>query len=426
MIVLCLIVLIILTMLSWRLTSSNDNHISICSSFLVFWLAIVFFGGFHLYGLYEISDIVYILVTLGSVSFVGGYITLLIIHGRKKGKKIKRFHNFNITIKFKLLFFIVLSLAVFIIIKQILLLLPIILASGMADARGEMQLDEEMILGPGWDILIAYFAKPFLKATMIVLLTNSIREKFSIKDVLIVIFLLLLFFLSEGGRGALLDILFVLVYLFYAYRKRLSKKQMKIIRIARVLVAILPILATIERGSKVVQSIYLYYCGSLQYLSQALNNKELFDEYLWGMASYQGFIKPSFGLFQLFGIEKPIIIQEATNFIISAQVLLFDVAPKYSMNYYMTCFGYGYKDGGIFGMCIVLMIYGIICCYADIKERSNNGGLRWTAIKVAIFSRVLFCMASFPFASHVNAMTIIYILVISSPLFIKKIENEIG
>ena len=397
----------------------TKKGISLYKTFIIYWMAIVFFGIFQLYGLYDISIDVYILVLEGCLAFSIGYILFKKsnkeYHKKQTAAVIKEYVSFNV------FFYVALSGAVFLVLKQVLMILPIILLSGMSDARSELQMDETLTLVGGWDIILAYFAKPFIKATMIILIVNMFHYKIQMKKVILVLFLVGVYFFSEGGRAVVMDLFFSFCYLLYVNKKLLSKKSIAKIKNTIVFIAFLPVLATFERGGDVFFAIYTYYCGSLQYLSQALQFKTVyFEENLYGMACFQGFIKPITGLLQIIGIAKPQVVQDASDFIIDAQTTVYNIAPNCEMNYFYTTFGYAYKDGGYIGNFILHIIYGIICKYIDIKSFINSKTIRWVAVKTTFFYCILYTMSYYHFSMYLHAMTIIYIVVITSNIFSDK------
>lgn len=411
------------------LKRENKGHLALDKVFLLYWLLITFLGCFHLYGLYEITNIVYFLVVIGCFSFFCGYHLANQNHAAqiRRGKKVLNLKNEKGYLRFKPVFYVLLAIALFIILKQVMLLLPIILARGMADARGDMQLDDSLVLSGGLDILLAYFAKPFVNASIIVLIVNSIRTNFSLKKILVVLFSLGVYFFSEGGRSIIMEVFFTLVFCLYINRKKNSPKLKSKLKKLIIVLAILPVLATLQRGSDTLFSIYTYYCGSLQYLSQSLQFKALeFNEHLWGLASFQGFIKPIFGILQILGFPKPEELQKASDFILTAQTTVYEIAPNCPMNYFFTSFGYAYKDGGVIGVILIHFIFGVMANYVDFKERINNAFVRWMSIKAVFFYSILFSMSYFPFGMYIHAMTIIYIYIITSNYLSKNIDSKVN
>lgn len=291
----------------------------------------------------------------------------------------------------------------------------------MSDARSEFQLDDTLVLNGQMQVLLFYFAKPFVKASIIIFIVNSVRTKFSFNSFFIILVITVIYFLSEGGRAIIMDVMFVLFYVLYQSRHLISKAVKRNIVRALIIITLLPIFATIERGSDIFRSIYSYYCGSLQFFSQALSIKaDLFEDYLFGLASFQGFIKPFTGVLQIIGIDKPEIVEEASDFILNAQNTVYDIGPEMKLNYFYTTFGYTYKDAGVFGVMLIHLLFGCICRFVDNKEKVCRGSVRWLAIKATIFFCILYTMSYFPFAMYLHTMTLIYIYLITTKVFSRK------
>lgn len=418
----CAIILAILAILSHNISKKNlkGNSVSLSTIFMTLWFVIVLFSSLHLYKLYDIDSFIYLLVLIGSTSFFIGYSVLSSYYLFKKRVEVSKEKVIPYS-KFRLLYYAFLILAIYIVIKQIILLLPIIIASGMGDARTEMQLDETLVIGGGWDVLLGYFAKPFVLASIIIILVNLFKHKLRILHFLVISVLLLLYFLSEGGRAVILNILFAILYLAYISRNRLDVRSKKIIKLTLPVVVALPVIATIERGSEVFSSIYIYYCGGLQYLSQIINNYTyVFNESLYGLTSYQGFFKPFFGILELLGIAKPDLLVSSNEFILYAQETVVNVAPSEPMNFFMTCYGYAYKDGGIMGVVLCFFIYGVLCSFVDKMEIKGKNIVRWCSVKVVFLYTMFFTISIFPFSKFLNAMTVIYIFIITNKYLMKN------
>lgn len=413
----------LLFLLSYQINKNTKykQGISLCTEFIVYWFLIVAGGCLHLYGLYDISIDIYLLVLVGVISFFIGYRTI----NFHKTKKLAQINVPAITIeviKLNLLFYIVLTISLLIIIKQIILLLPILIVQGITAARTNLQIDETLVLSGPLEIIISYFAKPFAKASLIVIIINCVRTRITWKSIFLIAIILGIYFFSEGGRAVIMDVFFIFFYAVYSNRDLIPKKIKKKMIYTISLLAILPIIATIERGADILFAIYTYYCGSLQFLSQAISYREyIFEDHLWGITCFQGFIKPITGLLQIIGIDKPEIVQDASDFIIDAQTTVYKISPTAEMNYFYTTFGYSYKDAGILGVIIFQWIFGIICRYIDFREKTNNKSIRWLSIKAAFFYCILYTMSYYPFAMYLHAMTLVYIYIsLLQNIFVEK------
>lgn len=397
------------------------GKLSLINVFTHFWLIVVTMGAFHLYGLYHISDYVYLIVTFGSGCFVVGYY-LFGYFSRANGSKVEK--EIEIITSFKPLFYVLLVLAIALICMQVALLLPLILRFGVAIARHEWAEDQALRLTGIWEILNSYFAKPFIKASLFIMIVSLFQQGIKTSRIWLIAFLGIIYFFSEGGRSFIMDLFFVFCYLFYFYRKILDEKVLSALKKLIWLVALMPILATLQRGaswSGVFYGIYTYYCGSLQYLTQLIETKSsYFPDELYGMASFQGFVKPFLGILNLFGIEKPDLLNSANDFIIKVQTLNIYIAPQTKMNYFATCFGYAYRDGKMLGVVLDMLIYGAMCAYVDKKEKDNVESIKWLAIKMLFFSSMFFLMSYMPFSKYANGILLLFIILISS----SKLSNK--
>lgn len=392
--------------------------VSLSVTLLLFWTIILFFRGFLSYDLYDASFLVYLMVFGGCVSFVIGYSLSGVGHKNICNKDTVVINKFNI------LYYVALGFAIFVIVKQIMVLLPILLASGVSDARAEYSLDDLFLEGD-WAILISYFARPFVKASLIIMVVSLFRQKIKVWDILLLLIILIVAFVSEGGRLLIMDVLFALLYMLLTNKESMSFKSKRSIYKVVLLIALFIVYSTIERGSSFIENMYTYYCGGLTYLDQALSSQEqLFEPSLYGLNCYQGLFKPLFGILHYFGIPKPDSLVLADKFILDAQDTYLPISKNGGMNYYMTAFGYAYRDGGLLFLCVDFIIYGAICCWFDKQETRKWGDVRWASMKVVLFYTMLYTMATFPFATYMPVMTLIYIYIITGRIFSKKIINN--
>lgn len=396
------------------------NSLSLINTFTYFWLVIVLMSILHLYGLYRISSYVYLLVLMGSGCFLIGY--FLYGYFSRSKQMLQDVCSIEIVKDFTPLFYVVLTTAVVLVLTQVALLLPLILSSGMAEARHMWAEDESLRLSGTWDMLVSYFAKPFIKASLFLMIISLFQQGASKSKILLMSILGIVYFFSEGGRSFIMDMFFVLCYLFYVYHHSLSRHTLVVLKNFIIFVALMPILATLKRGyDDIFYGIYTYYCGSLTYLTKLIETKAyLFQDNLYGMASYQGLVKPVFGVLASMGMDKPDLLVSANNFILKVQELNLYIAPETKMNYFATCFGYSYRDGGVSGVLLGMIIYGMICSYIDIKESMNLGSTKWLALKGLFFSQIFFTMSYMPYSKYMNGMVLIFILLICNSKMSKK------
>ncbi len=107
----------------------------------------------------------------------------------------------------------------------------------------------------------------------------------------------LLITLINGGRGAVFDLMIVLLMLFlYIDRDKLivSKIFKRIIFVILIGAFVFMIVVSINRGQNIIKSIYLYFSGSFAFLDYILENAEIFalNNHQYGYISLSFLIEP--------------------------------------------------------------------------------------------------------------------------------------
>ncbi len=98
----------------------------------------------------------------------------------------------------------------------------------------------------------------------------------------------------------------------------------------------------------------------------------------------------------------------------SMQNYSISLSPDYCYyNYFCTCFVYFFKDGGIFAVCIISFIYGLICnfFYNNMKSKNN---LRNRTLYCFILVGIFTSMMHFCFSYFIYVMGLIYIILITN------------
>ena len=384
----------------------ENTILSLPFIFHSFWFMIVFLSMFHFFGLFEISNKTYSIVLLGNLFFYFGTLTSNIkLFCRNK------LHIQTLNFKYrKNLMYILLFFAILIMLKKIMLLLPIILTSGITSARTEMILNESLNLSGFLLTLQVYFAKPFIRCVSIILMVDLFQNKINIKNIIKVLLITMLSFLSYGGRSVMIQLFISLCILLFYYRKKISKKNKKKIMYSILIIGILTSLLTIERGVNLLENFYTYYAGSLVFFSKSLDMNYLFNStFLYGVNGFQGIFRPIFGILNIFGIQDFSLLSKANSFLMDCQNTVFYVSPNIKMNYFITCFGYMYKDFGILGLIVESFIFGAIMSRFKIEK----GNIYKISCFILFAQGILFSMSIIPFASYNFIMTFVYIYIIT-------------
>jgi oligosaccharide repeat unit polymerase len=217
-------------------------------------------------------------------------------------------------------------------------------------------------------------------------------------------------FLSDGGRSVMIQLFISLCILLFYYRKKISKKNKKKIMYSILIIGILTSLLTIERGVNLLENFYTYYAGSLVFFSKSLDMNYLFNStFLYGVNGFQGIFRPIFGILNIFGIQDFSLLSKANSFLMDCQNTVFYVSPNIKMNYFITCFGYMYKDFGILGLIVESFIFGAIMSRFKIEK----GNIYKISCFILFAQGILFSMSIIPFASYNFIMAFVYIYIIT-------------
>ena len=399
--ILIILFLIVITILNFIIVKKFTS-LSVIFSF--FWVIICFFSVFHFFNLYTINLYIYKLILVGNIGvFCGNILGKGLFY--KKNKFIDKYSKDIILSK---VFYFFLVLAISLISIKIFLMLPSILRVGFGEARNIMQQDESLNLSGGLLILQVYFAFPYIRASVILLSIKYIREKNN--SILLIFILSFLQFFSDGGRASIMNSLICIVYLLITYFKKISKaKRTKICSIG-LIVAITIIYFTAERGVNILENAYTYYCGSLVYFSENFQNSYLFNEYLFGANSFQGIFRPIMGVLNLFGLKDPQFLVESNDFLMGVQNTVTYISPNIKINYFITCYGYFYKDFGVMGVYLISLISGIIFYKIDSLDSNSLSGI---SLKILFIQGVFLSMSKYFLSDYNFVMTMIFIILIS-------------
>ena len=404
MVGLSVIIMLMITVISYIVTRTMFASAVMFSGF---WLMIVLGTVFNFYELGEVADYAYLMVIVGCLSFC----LSAVIFFNREHNNIRRNDMAENKIKHiwqNKLALILLGVAVVIVLVKIYIMLNVLLTLGIGAARYSSDMSIKLI-GEA-EILELYFAKPYLRAFLIIFSIETFKTKINVRNMLVIAFLIILSYLEDGGRSVILYEIFCLYYLYKCYGKEMSNKIVNRVRLFAICMVFLVIYATIERGSDVLSGFYTYYCGSLVYLSDVYNSN-LFDGYTYGVTSFQGVLRPIFGLLNIIEIPDPLLLEEANRFIMGVQDYIVWITPNDMMNYFVTCFGYFYKDFGYIGVIIMSSIYGAICGIIDNKAK-NKEDEYCIASKILMIQGIMFSMSIFCFAAFNFVMSFVYTYII--------------
>lgn len=392
--------LLLITFLNYLI----DNKISgLNFLFSIFWLLICIGNSFQLYGLYDVHERVYFIVFLGNLFLLLGNLFSMIFTRKRK----KSTQNI-IDLQLNKVFWVMLCLAIAIVVIKLSLMLPTIIQYGIGNARNIMQQNDDLNLSGIWSVLQVYFAFPFIRCAMILTSIKYVVTKNN-KFLLLALLLSILQYFSDGGRSVIINFLICIIYIIINLYKAMSKKAKRNLTVAICVSIVVIAYSTIERKVNLFQNFYTYYCGSLVYFDKNIDNHYLFGDYLYGTNSLQGFLRPLYGVLNIFGINDPLFLVSADDFLMGVQNTVTYVSNNSRMNYFITCFGYFIKDFGIYGLVIFPFLLGVIFSKVN---KSNEHDFYNLAIKILFTQGVFFTMSKFLFSDYNFVMALFYIILI--------------
>lgn len=388
------------------------------------WALIIFAANFRLYGMTEYSDHVVIVIFIGCLSFVIGYVLANTKLGRcrlsvskRRGLREEKRINYKIV---GLLGAISLTFYLIIFVRVIKILLSgttyAVLRNMYGGEESYMNAIESWI--NGWIIV------PFIFASipLLVLLILEPKKKFSLISLLTIVIILYVF--CTGSRIIVLIFAINLVLAMRARKmvmdKARAKKLWKKIRAYIIVLIAVIIVMTIYRygvtgvtSETVFESYYSYFTASvplLDYWAQRLHASKFYG---YGMATLGGFVTILFMILHRFGLQYPIMLKETNNVIAETQTFLF-IFKNRRYNAFVSMFYYFYADFRYFGVVLGSAVLGFVT--ARIEREMIKTNSTFSIAKYLLFSFCIvksFIRFEFTNISYLMAFLILYICFIN-------------
>lgn len=377
--------------------------------FHFFWFIIVFLYSFRFYGLYKVNDLIFYILIIGNVAFfIGVKLSSTLFRQYRLPKK--RSYKAN------KIFYILLTLSFIIAFMKIYKMLPVIISEGIGVARNKMQVDDALNLSGLLSVFLAYFAKPFLRITLIYHLVEAFQNKITKEKLFSTLCIAMVTFYIDGGRTSIIYCFITIIYLYQMYYKYLSIRYKRYIISAIVIIVSMIAYYTLARNVNILENMYTYYCGSLVYFSENLDKAYLFDlHHSFGITSIQGILRPVFGVLNLIGIQDISSLSLANDFLMGVQTTVTPISDTATMNYFITAFGYAYSDFKHIGVFVIFLITGFVCD----KVEKNPNDERGLCLKILYLQGICFTMSKYMFGDYNFFMSLIYLYLIDSSAKIK-------
>ena len=375
--------------------------------FLLYWGILILFSSLNLFGLYDVNDEIYLIIGLGIVSFViGSWLSEHIRIGKPRIKN--EVYEINEKIR-NVGFWIALVLLLVLGLRVINLVL-----SGNAFAYIRYQNLNSVLTNDAWSRVYKFVLSPITLAYVVSHFCKiNEQKKFDFKSTLKPLILTALDFIAMSDRLIAMMWIVGLVITYITMRGHISVQSRSKIRKFLIVPVVLIIAVIVARGGSITRSIYEYFVGGFRFF---MLRKNSFGKMTFGMSSLQGIFRPFMGLLELFGVQSD-LFQEASDFLLANQADARQIgAGGIYYNYFITCFGYFFKDLHLVGVSLLSLIWGSISgsIYKNFQKRPNDS--MYFGLLMFAFYSIAMGMMSTQFAETTFTLGIFYFAV----LFVRK------
>lgn len=220
--------------------------------------------------------------------------------------------------------------------------------------------------------------------------------------------------LGEGGRTAIVNFGFYMILCLSlrktvkkTQRRRLSRRQKRIVAFSAILLGLLIVWFTVSRSGELLwKNLYLYFSMEPYMFNAWADRVDTLDLYGFGEASLNGFcFAPLYLVKNILGIDFPThwkVIYELIRLTDSEWMTI--TAQLTRANAYVSAFWFFYLDGRVVGIIVGFALYGIFLagCHQNAIKNGNMKqiavfcfgiqGLIWTFIRFP-FSNIYYCIA---------------------------------
>lgn len=380
--------------------------------FLIVWIVIIVIYLLDVINLYEVSFKTIMIIMIGTIAFVFGCrIPIRIMRNNEK---------YNETIQYSLNYYLTVIIGIFSIVillsDVILTINSLIAGASFEDIILKMgpESAEEGIIRQFGKIYIAY---PFSYAIIPISLTELFSDTLTKnKKIVISVIAVLIIAFRTLHHGARFYIVLIVVYLallflimFRNKKESMSRKTKISIIVCVIIIFLLFYLISDSRGiSELGKSLYLYICGGISLLNQAVQNSK--SNYTFGFSSFYGAFAAIMYPLRGLGIVKGEWFQYVSN-IVNVEGFRY-IGPTTKLNAFVTVFYYPYLDFGYIGVAIIMFIYGVIAIniYLNMDHRGNMGRVLYLTILMSIITSGI----RMQFSTYAYTLSYIYIVLLYS------------
>ncbi len=390
---------------SWKVGKKAFNPGVI---FEVYWTIISLLSIMRLFGLQNVDNTIYCIVFWGETFFFLGFLTAF--YNKKHFTfNIHRVNSHEISSKSMKIMFCFLFIALLIIDINVARLM----LRGIAFREIRNIYINEVLntyfMAVLYKFLIAPLVFAFIVATIVdIIFTREINRKWLLKATVLTIMEFfamgdrMLLFLWAIGFGV------AYIYLRHSVSIEFKKKLFKMI----LLVFFLMISVFWLRGVGAIRNTYYYMTGELIFFQNRLSN---ISDHTIFVSSFQGLLRPFMGILEKIGVQWN-LYEMADVFLYENQYQAFEIAkvrnePVY-YNYFISCFGYFYKDLGYIGVFLYSYVWGYISTHIYKKSIGRLFDAYYLGFYIIIVLGITLGMMNFSFVEVTYSWGLIFYLIV--------------
>lgn len=391
------------------------------------WGIIVFLSKLQLYKLNSTSNEIYFIILVGLLSFYFGYYFLRFVKVRLHIGDFEK-NYYNITLRYQLLIIVGILIFLFQLPNLISAIKILILGGGLSNIRGVAQ-DSSSVLNSTsqWKSAInILFISPFCNTLVFVSGVDFWLGKRNKILFYITLLITLTSLVSNGGRSAFINLIFSFVISFIIlqlksrerieleFLKKAIKKNKKIFSIVIILAIIIIVLATISRNGDDNSLALLYYYSSMEptMLESWIKIVEESNIIGYGLASLNGFIFPIiYIVVNILGVSYPVGWKRIYDLTLLTDSNWIRIAGGRTANAYVSIFWFFYFDGGIIGVILGMLIYGMVM--GGVAKNAlfrTDSTIKDYCIYISLMIGLFYSFARIQFTSVYYALSILYLL----------------
>ena len=386
---------------------------SLLTIFCLIWFSVFALYSLRLYGVYDSSQLTYLVYLCGFLSFFLGYFIVRPKSNRQESKYIK--DKFAILKHYIVLLLCVVSVVVFL-LKSIVAI-PYWLSGGAANLKHEIIMDDALSIGMFGDILFTFVGRPFqIIITIFAVVVIFKRLKYNSIIWMAVILNLTMYTCTASKVGISVIVITAIAYIFLfselTLKDALKKYKLLFFTLAIVVFFVLLLTVMKDDDAETGSSLYVYLCGCIPCSDQALEQMSDYTRF-YGIVSFNGLLRAVNVLPNYFGISPPafkLVLDVATEYMQEFEETIY-IGDNIPYNAFISMFSYFYADGGLYGVVIISFLFGFLCSWFFNKSQTAPSIYSQSFVLLLVLF-IMTSMVRFQVFIAYYAMALVYIIVL--------------